>query len=297
VVAFLFIVLSLLIPGIANAEPSQSAVVIVPVTDVWSDPAADPSKLTDDRRETQILFGERVEIRKSSGPWVQIEAVEQPTFRQRNRWEGYPGWVLQTSIGQARLHSNKRLTNQLWEHVLDYGAELPIGSCIFIPMNALVYSSPPTRFGILETANLFLGTQYLWGGLTPDYPPTAALSPSTAGEKIKYGIDCSGLVHLAFRVHDMVIPRDAHEQWMKAKPIKRADLKPADLIFSAKADNPKIVTHVALYAGDGQIIEAPQAGLAVRKISFEQKYGKALENVESGDRVGERVIYFGSFLR
>lgn len=95
----------------------------------------------------------------------------------------------------------------------------------------------------------------------------------------------------------MTIPRDAHEQWMKAKPIKRAALQPADLIFSAKADNPKTITHVALYAGDGLIIEAPQTGMAVRKISFKEKYGKALDEVESGDRVGERIVYFGSYLQ
>ncbi len=84
---------------------------------------------------------------------------------------------------------------------------------------------------------------------------------------------------------------------MKAKPIKRDQLKPADLIFSAKADSPKKITHVALYAGDAQIIEAPQTGMVVRKISFKEKYGKDFSEVESGDRVGERVVYFGSFLQ
>jgi hypothetical protein len=45
------------------------------------------------------------------------------------------------------------------------------------------------------------------------------------------------------------------------------------------------------------IIEAPQAGMDVRIISFKEKYGKDLNEVESGDRVGERVVYFGSYLR
>jgi len=131
---------------------------------------------------------------------------------------------------------------------------------------------------IIQFAQKAIGTPYLWGGLS------------------KSGIDCSGLVHLAYRKHWTQIPRDAHEQWMKAKPIKRTELKPADLIFSAKADNPRKITHVALYAGNGQIIEAPQTGMVVREISFKEKYGKAPDEVESGDRVGERVLYFGSFL-
>ena len=36
--------------------------------------------------------------------------------------------------------------------------------------------------------------------------------------------------------------------------------------------------------------------MAVRKISFKEKYGKALDDVESGDRVGRRMVYFGSYL-
>jgi cell wall-associated NlpC family hydrolase len=131
---------------------------------------------------------------------------------------------------------------------------------------------------ILAFAASVIGTPYLWGGLS------------------NQGFDCSGLVHLAYRQHEMTIPRDSYEQWMKAKRIPRAQLEKADLIFTAKVKNPKKITHVALYAGDGQIIEAPQTGLEVRKIAFEEKYGVPIDQVESGDIVGERVIYFGSFL-
>jgi len=303
-------VVFLAVPALFAAAP-QSAVVIVPVADVWSRPLAVGEKPTDDLRETQVLFGEKVLIHESSGPWVRIEAVEQPTFRQHQQWEGYPGWVLQTTVGQARRHPNWLLSKKRWEYDLDSGKELPIGARTFIAMAALGYSRPPGSGGILETADLLVGIPYLWGGLTPGNPPSsAAVTPAEAGvqknglgsgfrrnDDIKYGIDCSGLVHLSYRVNGLTIPRDAHEQWMTARPIKRAELKPADLIFSAKADNPKKITHVALYAGDGMIIEAPQAGMVVRTISFKEKYGMALQEVESGDRVGNRVIYFGSFLR
>jgi len=131
---------------------------------------------------------------------------------------------------------------------------------------------------ILQFAESKKGLPYCWGGMSTTC-----------------GFDCSGLVHLAYRTHGLEIPRDAHEQWMKAKSILRTQLKPADLIFSAKAVAPKKITHVALYAGDGMIIEAPQTGMVVRKISFKDKYGKNLSEVESGDRVGDRIIYFGTF--
>jgi hypothetical protein len=240
---------------------AQEAVVIVPVADVWSEPAADPSKLPDEKRETQVLFGEKVLIHESSGTWTRIEAVEQPEFTHHNKWEGYPGWVMKNALGPPKV------------------------------VKKVVMSSPQA---ILAFAQSAVRTPYLWGGLS------------------NRGFDCSGLVHRAYREHEMKIPRDSYEQWMKAKPIKRHQLKPADLIFSAKKDNPKKITHVAIFEGyapphpplsregesvvDGWLIEAPQTGMAVRKISFKEKYGKDLSTVESGDTVGDRVIYFGSYL-
>ena len=96
----LLLLLSLVSSTLSAAAPSH-AYVIVPVADVWSKTTTDPDLLTNDDRETQVLFGERVLIRASRGEWVRIEAIEQPTFRQHNKWEGYPGWVLRSSIGDT----------------------------------------------------------------------------------------------------------------------------------------------------------------------------------------------------
>jgi cell wall-associated NlpC family hydrolase len=220
------------------------ATVIAPVSDVWTAPPAANTEPTSDQRETQVLFGEVVFVHASSGPWVRIEAVEQPEYTHHQRWEGYPGWVLKKALGP-------------------------------LPTKTTVPSKPR---GVIPFAKTFLGTPYLWGGMT------------------KKGIDCSGLVHVAYRQHGLKIPRDAYEQWMKAKPITRAALRPADLIFSSKDENPKKITHVAIYLGGDKILEAPQTGLAVREISFQDKYGEPLEQVESGNHVGDRYVFFGSFL-
>jgi cell wall-associated NlpC family hydrolase len=148
------------------------------------------------------------------------------------------------------------------------------------------------RESILKLARRMLGTAYLWGGLTaPASPPQPLISPST-----QFGVDCSALVHLSYRGAGVSVPRDSHEQWMKASALKRSELRPADLIFSAKNSDPKKVTHVTLYAGGEQLVEAPQTGMVVRQISFREKYGADFTAVESGQTVGDRVIYFGRLL-
>ncbi|SRR5258708_7815110 len=316
----LTLIVATLFFAVSSAFAVQKAVVIVPVADLRSDQSLPEPGKSDDKQQTQLLFGETVEVVKSSGDWVYVNAIEQPSFKYRQRWEGYPGWILKSAL---RFNSNTLfdgLITTKWVTVRStVNSEtislLPLGSRIrilpvqenpypgvwinllqgqtgWIPFGSFkpIPRSCPSdcRARILETATLLLGDTYVWGGL----------SPSDETHKIRLtGVDCSGLTHLSYRVNGVTIPRDSMEQYMKAEKIQRKDLKPADLIFSSKADNPQKITHVALYAGGDQIIEAPQTGMMVRKVSFKEKYGADMASVESGTKVGDRVIYFGRLLK
>jgi hypothetical protein len=89
---------------------------------------------------------------------------------------------------------------------------------------------------VLEVARGWLGTRYVWGGLT------------------SHGIDCSGLVHLAFRRVGRTIPRDADDQARATAPVASGDERLGDLyFFSAK---PQKVTHVGFVTGPGRILHA-----------------------------------------
>lgn len=122
------------------------------------------------------------------------------------------------------------------------------------------------RARVVETARAFLGDPYYWGGRSA-YDPEAVGTPHR-------GVDCSGLIGLAFQAAGAVIPRDAHEQWMNARKISRQELQPADLIFLSDPNSPERISHVLLYAGNGKAIEAPATGGAVREISLEERLQK-----------------------
>lgn len=86
----------------------------------------------------------------------------------------------------------------------------------------------------VDVARSYLGTQYLWGGLTD------------------CGIDCSGLVHMAYRSLGRLVPRDADQQ--EAAALEVDDLQPGDLITYADRGQP--ADHIAFWLGDGRILHA-----------------------------------------
>jgi len=90
------------------------------------------------------------------------------------------------------------------------------------------------------------------------------------------------------------IPRDAHEQFLRAKRINA--LQPADLIFLSERSNPKRIVHVMLYAGNGELIEGPGTGEAVRRIAITSRLGQPLDWLAPGSVVDGQTVYFGTYL-
>ncbi len=85
------------------------------------------------------------------------------------------------------------------------------------------------------------GKPYVWG----------ATGPST--------FDCSGLVQWAYRQIGVGLPRVSRQQAQVGTPVAPQDARPGDLMFF---NNP--VSHVGIYVGNGQFLEAPQSGDVVK---------------------------------
>ena len=92
-----------------------------------------------------------------------------------------------------------------------------------------------TSAGHVDAARSFLGAPYEWGGMS------------------ERGIDCSGLVHMAYRRTGRLVPRDAHEQEEAGVAVRGDELRPGDLVTYGDEDR---ADHVAIWLGNGRILHS-----------------------------------------
>ncbi|MFJ8541271.1 NlpC/P60 family protein [Streptomyces sp. NPDC093586] len=71
--------------------------------------------------------------------------------------------------------------------------------------------------------------------------------------------DCSGLTSQAWQRAGTPIPRTSQEQWARLRRVPLAELRPGDLVVYFPE-----ATHVALYLGDGMVVQAPRPGAEVK---------------------------------
>lgn len=271
--------------------------VSVPVTTLWTRPEAprevDRAALLDQpdvagwaasmdpavrkglsgRTLTQLLMGEPVRVVAEQGDWARVVALFQPSSKDPG---GYPGWVRRAHLAGPVLRTDGATATVLSRTAVltlddDTLAELSFGTVLWVdevvgesvrvflpgsrsgttPVSNLRLGHKRERPGytvddILDSARQFLGLRYLWGG-------TSA-----------WGLDCSALVHLAYRAHGVVVPRDAVDQASDIAPIALDDVEPGDLCFFARRDEP--VHHVGFatrrLASDGSrwMLHAPENG-------------------------------------
>lgn len=102
------------------------------------------------------------------------------------------------------------------------------------------------RQAVIDFAKSKLGIWYKWGGTTDA------------------GYDCSGLVMAAFKSAGITMPRISYAQAARGQRTKIGDLQPGDLVAWDHGTLGGRADHIALYIGNGQILEAPHTGAKVR---------------------------------
>lgn len=201
---------------------------------------------------SQLLFGETFEIIEKKSDWIQV----------RNTHDHYFGWLNTNQISVISEATFKEISNKplivcsrnfakinsLNDNsffTISAGSSLPglLNKEINVEKRGFFY------FGEFEDttkdspvllplfAKMFLNTPYLWGG------------------RSCFGIDCSGLMQLAFKMAGINIPRDASVQATQGKSIDLlVEARPGDLLFFDNQD--QIITHVGMLVEEGKIIHA-----------------------------------------
>jgi peptidoglycan DL-endopeptidase CwlO len=99
----------------------------------------------------------------------------------------------------------------------------------------------------LRAAESRQGLPYVWG----------AAGPSS--------FDCSGLVQWSFAQAGVRMPRVAADQARTGPAVPASQLQPGDLLFyHTDPTAPGYISHVAIYLGNGWMIQAPQPGMNVQ---------------------------------
>lgn len=261
--------------AIALPLKGRIARALVPVT-------AEPNPGSE--QVTQAMLWEKVEVLETKNGWSRVLVSDQ--FRTKR---GYPGWVRSETVELAPVapsgpwmtvakpwvalrqepNTEAALVGQAYfatripldeTQLPDTGASwlptrLPGGKKAWVRADQVEFTPTPRverMQQLVDQAQLFLQTPYLWGGMT------------------RTGIDCSGFVYVLYQANAVTLPRDADQQFLVGDPVTPEELRPGDLVFFGESDDD--ITHVGMYVGEGEMIHASSGSGVVVSPLFQGWY-------------------------
>ncbi|WP_338669363.1 C40 family peptidase [Pseudodesulfovibrio methanolicus] len=124
------------------------------------------------------------------------------------------------------------------------------------PPEAAVRPAPatPEARKIIRLARSLVGTPYKWGGY----------SPGT-------GFDCSGFIWYVYHENGVDLPRISWQQLGAGNPVRRADIRPGDLVFH-QVDKDGKSLHVGIVTDRGTFVHSPSSGKRVMESSLNSPF-------------------------
>lgn len=238
---------------------------------------------------TQILFGERYEILEKIEKWVYVRLL----------YDDYRGWIdakMVTAIEQSFVEGidsvccamasetfNIVSRKNTWGNKLIVpGSDLPyfditdksfrIGESKY-SLNGAYFDLPGekcVRESVIDCALKFFNAPYLWGGRTP------------------YGVDCSGLTQIVYKMNGIKLKRDASQQVLSGDTLSFVEeALPGDLAFFG--DEEGMITHVGIIWKHHKIIHA-SGKVRIDNVDHQGIYNEELKRYTHSLRTIKRII-------
>ncbi|PJB13737.1 MAG: hydrolase Nlp/P60 [Flavobacteriales bacterium CG_4_9_14_3_um_filter_40_17] len=188
---------------------------------------------------SQLLYGDTFRVLEHTKKWSQIETT----------FDKYTGWIdteQMREFDEKNLSEKLTLSADLVEYIVEENNQLitiVLGSDVshlkqlYHKHEGNTYSGKLSKNKLVEISLMYLNSPYLWGGKTP------------------FGIDCSGLTQMVYKLSGYQLPRDAWQQANVGETLSFIEeSEPGDLAFFDNSDG-KIV-HVGIILSNHQIIHA-----------------------------------------
>lgn len=234
---------------------------------------------------SQLLFGETFQVTADKQNWIQIEGA----------LDGYKGWIdkkqcealtkksfetIQSGSHYIALELVQSAIGDNIHQPILIGSTLPFYDGINFLMDSkkfmysgqavLPYEIKDTKKLLPKVALKYLNAPYLWGGRSP------------------FGIDCSGLTQIVFKILGINIPRDAYQQAETGNTVNMINESTiGDLAFFDNKE--RRITHVGIILGDNQIIHA-SGRVRIDKIDQVGIFNESLKKYTHKLRIIKRVF-------
>lgn len=240
---------------------------------------------------SQILFGELYEMLEETGSWARVRLL----------YDGSEGWIARgmcVPVSDAYAGSYRAGKQMLSTGMFNivkkergYGNNLVVPGSVFPFFDAetgkMKIGEDDYRLvgGVEEKGNgdfrnlvvayalMYHNTPYLWGGRSP------------------YGIDCSGLVQMAYRLAGIGLPRDVLQQVRCGDDLSFVEeALPGDLAFFG--DETGMLTHVGIIWEQSRIIHA-SGKVRIDKIDHQGIFNEELKRYTHNLKVMRRIFKAG----
>ena len=237
----------------ADDPPLFQARIAAPIAPMHEEPRVASQQVS------QQLAGHDVDAMDREGDWIRARGED-----------GYEGWIHTGFLEKPHPDASSRLVSLgcMTESAGEMRRTLPLRAFLrpdervldgdAVPISEIGNLYPLDPAAIARSAReLFRGTSYIWGGVTP------------------WGADCSGLVQSTFALHGHVLPRDAWQQAELGTKVEGdfSALRAGDLLFFSDRPDKKI-THVGIAQGPNEMVHLAlgRGGYARENLLSEDSY-------------------------